>query len=868
MIRFIFYLPLLLMALHFEAKADHITGGEMFYNFTGKSGTNNTYAVTLKLYMRCNSGRRFNDPTTIAIFDKSNFQQVQEISVPLIDETTISLNNQNPCISDPPTVCYVIGIYHFSVSLPPNAEGYLIVGQVNFRIEGINNLQTFYNQVGATYTSEIPGTAVIPNAAENNSAHFTGNDLVVVCANNFFAYSFEAFDADGDELRYTFCDAYQSGTSGANVMPPPPPYDPVPYGQGFTGSSPLGDKVKLDEQTGLITGIAPAAGVYVVTVCVQEIRHGTVIATQRKDLQINIADCSIAGATLLPEYQLCRNSTELTISNLSTSPLITSYNWQFLNSSGVTVFSSTKAVPTVNFTDTGIYKVKLSINSGQACTDSATALVRVYPGQVTSFTTNGICVNKPTLYKDNSKTVYGSINSWFWDFGDPSSNKDTSYQKNTVYTHNQTGSKLTQLIVTTTKGCRDSVNKILDIVDKPPITLGFRDTLICNGDSLMLTATGSGIFSWSSATGAPIGNQAAPIVHPAATTQYFANLDDNGCTNIDSLKVRVVDFVSLKVNNDTIICSKDPAQLACTTDGLSISWLPAIGVENPFSAQTLARPDSTSTFSITATIGHCFNTGKMVVKVVPYPTVDAGIDTTVCFHTSAVLNGVTNGNKFHWSPSSLISDTNSLATSAHPEESMYFILSATDNKGCPKAASDSVFIKVLPQIKAFAGNDTSIVVGQPLQLNASGGTSYIWSPAFNLTATNINDPVATFYEPVDNIKYMVRVYDEAGCVDSAFIAVRIFQSGPVIYIPNAFTPDNDGKNDRIRPIAAGMVKIEYFRIYNKWGQLVFQTNQNGKGWDGKINGTLQGSQTFVWEVKATDYKGQPYVQKGTVTLIR
>jgi gliding motility-associated-like protein len=866
--RFIVYLLLLLTVLSFRARADHITGGEMFYSFAGKSGNNNKYNVTLKLYMRCNSGRRFNDPTTIGIFDRETNQQIQQIPVPLANQSTISLNTQNPCITDPPAVCYVIGFYEFSVTLPSNAAGYLIVGQVNFRIAGINNLISGYSQIGATYTSEIPGSASIASAAENNSAHFTGNDLVVVCANNSFSYSFAAFDADGDELRYSFCDAYQSGTSGANVVPPPPPYDPVPYGQGFDGTSPLGNNIKLNEQTGLITGIAPAAGVYVVTVCVQEIRHGTVIATQRKDLQINIAECSIAAATLLPEYLLCRNSKSLTISNLSTSPLINSYNWQFVNNSGTIVFSSNNASPTVNFADTGIYKVKLSINSGQECTDSVTSLVRVYPGQTTIFSTTGICVNKPTLYVDNSTTVYGVINSWFWEFGEPNLTSDTSHRQNASFTHSQTGPKTTQLIVTTSKGCRDSASKVLNIVDKPPITLSFRDTLICNGDSLQLNATGSGTFSWSSSAG--MGNviSASPIVLPAITTEYIVNLDDNGCTNKDSLKVRVVDFVSLKASNDTIICAKDPVQIKCITDGLTISWSPIAGIEDPFSTNTIARPDTTTTYKITSSIGHCINTDKVTVKVVPYPTVNAGIDTTICFQSVAHLHGATNGNKFYWSPGYLVSDSINLEVLVHPPESMYFTLSAIDNKGCPKTARDSVFIKVLPEIKAFAGNDTSIVTAQPLQLNASGGTSYEWAPAFNLSSTTTNNPIATFYEPVNVIRYTVRVYNEAGCYDSAFITIRVFQSEPIIFIPNAFTPDNDGKNDILRPIAVGVARIEYFRIYNRWGTKVFETSQNGRGWDGKINGLEQGTQTYVWEVKATDYKSKPYVQKGTVTLIR
>ena len=193
----------------------------------------------------------------------------------------------------------------FSISLPINESGYTLASEVNYRIRGISNLAGF--QVGAAYTCEMPGNVSPGNGHKYNSAVFTGSDLVVVCANSPFSYSFAANDEDGDTLRYSFCSAYASTNMGINGAPAaPPPYNSVPYASpDFSASTPLGNKVKIDPQTGLITGIAPAAGVYVVTVCVEELRGNVVIAMQRKDLQINIADCSVAAALLNEEYMLC-----------------------------------------------------------------------------------------------------------------------------------------------------------------------------------------------------------------------------------------------------------------------------------------------------------------------------------------------------------------------------------------------------------------------------------------------------------------------------------------------------------------------------------------------------------------------------------
>jgi gliding motility-associated-like protein len=87
-------------------------------------------------------------------------------------------------------------------------------------------------------------------------------------------------------------------------------------------------------------------------------------------------------------------------------------------------------------------------------------------------------------------------------------------------------------------------------------------------------------------------------------------------------------------------------------------------------------------------------------------------------------------------------------------------------------------------------------------------------------------------------------------------------------VPTAFTPNNDGRNDVVRPIAVGLAQIQYFRIYNRWGQLVFETTVNGKGWDGKIQGLPQETGTYAWIVKGQDYTGKVVFEKGTVTLIR
>jgi gliding motility-associated-like protein len=871
--KLLFFFILFLLG-HFAARADHITGGEMLYTYLGSGGGSNQYRCTMKLYMRCNSGRIFNNPTIISVFNSTDKSRVLDLDVPLDRREIISLNDPDPCISNPPTVCYEVGYYEFTLALPSNIDGYIVTGQVNFRVSGISNLLNGYSQIGASYTMEIPGTFYNQSNVKNHSAHFTGSDLVIVCANNPFRYSFGATDKDSDDLRYSFCGAYRSSTGPSNgggnnaSASLPPPYQEVPYGNGFGGSNPLGAKVTINSKNGMIEGIAPAAGIYVVTVCVEEIRDGKVIATQRKDLQIAITSCNLTAALLLPEYQLCKDTKTLFLSNLSLSTLINAYYWELSNSQGNIVHTSTNATVNYTFPDTGIYNIKLVINRGQRCTDSTTAIARVYPGFKPAFSFVGICLSKPTNFTDATTSVYGTVNYWHWEFKNTGSQTDTLDEKNPTYTFPTAGATNTALVVTDTKGCRDTLEKTVEVFEKPPIDLAFRDTLICPPDQLQLRVSGRGIFTWSTASQVINPGSSTPFVAPVKTTTYYVDLDDDGCLNRDSLTIRVTDKVNLTAMNDTTICAGDAIRLNIQSNALVYNWTPAAQVDNVSSKLPLAITVSNTRYKITASISKCIATEEINVATMPYPVVQAGNDTLICFDTKAQLKGSSNGNIFNWSPSGSLSNNGILNPIASPKTRTEYILTARSNTGCPKPISDSVIVTVLADIEAFAGRDTSLVLGEVLQLQAEGGTTYLWVPSTGLSAPNIPNPIAQFEEASNAVRYKVLVSNQAGCTDSAFINIKVFSTKPSIFVPTGFTPNGDGNNDLLRPIAAGMKYIERFVIYNRYGQVVFSTSTNGKGWDGKINGELQQTSTYVWMVQAVDYTGKKYQQKGTSTLIR
>ncbi|RYE00550.1 MAG: T9SS type B sorting domain-containing protein, partial [Sphingobacteriales bacterium] len=776
------------------------------------------------------------------------------------------------CIINSPVEDFYLVVEYdvIGLDLATNVNGWTISYQRCCRITDIANIFGNSAAVGNTYSVTIPGTLMGADIPKNSSATYQVNDTAIICRNSYFEYSFKASDPDNDSLTYAFCDAWQGGSQQdpAPATAQSPPYVSIAYQTGFGGTIPLGPRATIDPVTGLISGIAPEVGEYVVTVCVTEWKNGVAVAANRKELHVKVADCSAVRATLEPQYVNCKDFKVLFFNN-TPSGVNTSF-WDF-GVPGLTNDTSNLATALYNYPDTGLYVVKLVVNRGDRCADSSTSTVRVFPGFFPGFRWQGICLNKPTQFLDTSTTRYGVVNFWRWDFGNTAATDDTSRLRNPLYTYPAVGPFNVQLIVGTDKGCLDTVPlRTVTIMDKPPLDFPFRDTLICNGDTLQLSAVGSGSYSWTPNTNILNANTANPLVWPAVSTWYTAQLDDNGCINRDSVRVRVVDFVTLRMNPDTVICRTDSVQLGATTDGLSYLWSPGSEVNDATLLHPMALPTQPlNVYTLVSRIGHCTTTGEMRVRTVPYPVVNVSGDTTICFRASVQLQGTTNDTVFTWLPTTWLTNFNTLTPIARPPATTTYVLKVQDSlSGCPKPAFDTVTVRVMPRIFPDAGNDTMVVAGQPVQLHASGGIRYEWTPATGLNNADTSDPIGFYDINPEYIRYWVRVYDSLNCVDSARLTVRVFRTEPSIFVPTAFTPNGDGRNDLVRPIAVGMREIQYFRVYNRWGEMVFETSVNGAGWDGRINGKDQGSNVFVWIVKAIDFTGKPYFAKGTVTLIR
>jgi gliding motility-associated-like protein len=187
-----------------------------------------------------------------------------------------------------------------------------------------------------------------------------------------------------------------------------------------------------------------------------------------------------------------------------------------------------------------------------------------------------------------------------------------------------------------------------------------------------------------------------------------------------------------------------------------------------------------------------------------------------------------------------------------------------NTEGCGVATVDQPILIERPK-PGIAYPLQYALINSPIDLEARQfGVSVLWSPGIYL-----NDP--TIYKPVfkgsEDQLYTIRIETAVGCVTVDTQYVKTIEKVQ-IYVPTAFTPNNDGKNDYLHPILIGIKQLNYFRVYNRWGQLVFDTKKEQPGWNGKIHGIEQSTQVFVWLIEGVGLDGKIYRQKGTAALIR
>jgi gliding motility-associated-like protein len=485
------------LGLHTELAARHIIGGVITYECLGEGD----YEFTMKIYRDCNCTNcaDFDQEAFIAIYECTTGGNCQNLSqssyiarldVPLMEVNSVE-EPDYPCLI-PPNVCVEEGIYQFRLSnyglrLPLSDQSYHISYQRCCRNITINNIVRPEDS-GATYTIEIT-----PEAQRlcNNSPVFDEFPPTIICAGAPLNFDHSATDADGDQLVYEFCPPLLGGgpgldpglyatCSGAAPNPAcPPPYDNVSFIlPTFTADEPMGGNpvVRINPNTGLITGTPIIQGQFVVGVCVKEYRDGELLSTVFRDFQFNVASCDPTVVADIREDKkindqefLINSCGDFTIDFVNESyqeRFIDYHEWRFDIDGETQTF--TEWSPTVTFPGLGEYEGQLILNPETDCGDTANIYVNLFPAINADFEfAFDSCEAAPIPFTDLSETGAQRIEQWNWSFGDGGS----SQARNPRYLFRQPGDWNVSLQVTDNNECADVATKPLRYFPVPPLLI-------------------------------------------------------------------------------------------------------------------------------------------------------------------------------------------------------------------------------------------------------------------------------------------------------------------------------------------------------------------------------------------------------------
>lgn len=407
-------------------------------------------------------------------------------------------------------------------------------------------------------------------------------------------------------------------------------------------------------------------------------------------------------------------------------------------------------------------------------------------------------------------------------------------------------------------------------VSGPAITKTTSTAASCNSADGTVTITASGGTTPLEYSLTGLRSQADAVFTAVASGNLTASVTDaNGCLASATVTVSLNNTLVADAGQAPVICEGTGVMLNASSNGTVFSWSPSTGLDKTDILQPHAAPVTTTTYILTATEGACSASDAVTVVVNPAPVADAGSNTAICFGKETQLNG-SGGTSYSWSPATFLDNAAiSDPTVIKPSSSITYSLTVKDDNQCSSLRSATVIVTVTPPAKVFAGNDTAVVIGQPLLLDAidvnnSGFSQFSWSPVYGLNDPLIQQPVAVLDK---SVVYIVMASTPDGCSGLDTISIKVYARAD-IYVPNAFTPNGDGHNDIIRAIPVGIKAFSYFVIFDRWGRQVFHTTNPGIGWDGAINGTLLQAGNFVWMAAGLDYQGHSIQRKGTLLLVR
>lgn len=867
-----YYLLLLSFLTFFNVSATHIIGGEIYYDYLG----NNNYRISIALYRDCAtvSGAPYDSPMSLGIFSSSGIL-LQNVSVPFPGSVVLPIVFNNPCVVTPTGFCNEKAVYTTIVNLPPTAGGYTVTYQRCCRRPDVINIVD-PGDTGLTLTTHITGTSAIVNS----SPRFTNYPPLVLCNNDDLVFDHSATDPDGDQLVYELITPYAGATDLAPQPspPPPPPYGPVFWETNFNAANPLGPgaTISINPTTGVLTANPELIGMFVVGIRVKEFRNGVQIGQTDRDFIFKVINCNITlQAILTPQADMTTfvsycEGTSITFENESYGA--SSYHWDF-GVPNTTMDVSTAFEPTFNFPGPGIYNVTLIANPGWPCTDTSVQVFEVNEHLVVSYTVaDSICF--PDNSFDFDGTFVGPAGTTFnWDFG-----PHGSIPSSTQLDVNNVSFNTTGFIPVTLHGdfgtCHKSFTDSVYIYESSIADFILPPNAECEG--LTVTFDNNSQFAASSHWDFGVPNTTTDVstahdptfTFPTGGTYNVTLIVDNNNICRDTLQIPVTVYEPLSVaftHNDSLCITENSFDFDGTVSGPSIttiSWNFGPNASIPTSSQEDVNGvvfDTGGVFTVTLTAGFnsCSKSVSSTVTVFNVPTIDFMIDNGLkCAPFPVHFTDLSTSDTpilYFWDFGDGHTSTEASPTHVYTDAGLYNVtMSIITTEGCKDTLHaykpDLVNIRPSPTSKFTVSPDIIDICNAMITFTDQSVDGVEVYYNFDDVGQFSNDRNPAFIYTTDGQKRPMQVVtNQYGCKDTSY--QQLYIEPFTVYIPNTFTPDGNEFNNIFDAVIYLPVSSWEFKIYNRWGETLFVSDDPGMGWDGTYNGQLVQDDTYTYVLK-------------------
>lgn len=553
-----------------------------------------------------------------------------------------------------------------------------------------------------------------------------------------------------------------------------------------------------------------------------------------------------------------------------------SYLWSFGDGNTATTSNAT-----YSYTTAGTYTVKLVVTSSLGCKDSTTRSVTVFPKPTVDFTVNNLsqCVNGNSFVFTNNSTISTGTINYIWRFGDGNSATTT----NASYTYTLPGTYVVKLIATSNNGCSDSTTRVVTVNPKPTVDFSINNPAQCLSVNQFVFTNNSSItagtlsHTWDFGNGAT--SQAASPTYTYTNSGSFTvklvSVSAVGCKDSLSRQVTVHPMPTgvLSTPATNLLC-EGGTLLLTATGGNTYQWyLNSGAIPGAVNATHSATQPGVYTVNVISSNG-CVSpaTGSVTLQLVVRPTVNFVYDKYCAGFPTLFANqsNISNSNvvSYSWSfGQGQATSTLQSPSYVFTTPGVYNVSLTVTPLACPSLAASltkPVTIVAPPPNQRYVA--LNAVENRNLQLEARnlGGANYLWTPPSGLSNPAILNPIFNFNTEVD---YVVTITTGIGCIIKDTQLVRIFKEKE-IYVPKGFSPNGDGNNDKIFPRLVGVRTLTYFKVYNRWGQLLYQTSNPDEGWDGIYRGVKQPMETYVWMAEGIDIDNNTIRRTGNFLLLR